>query len=245
MPIRMEGTIRRVVITGASRGIGYAVTQKFKSLGYEVIALSSGRSVQINEKLSDGLNFFDFNHVEDIERCANYLLELKPDILINNAGMNINNDFLDISNETFNAIQRVNVFAPFRLCQASLPAMKERGWGRIVNISSIWGKISMSGRAAYSASKFALDGMTVALSAEYAKYGVMANCVAPGFTATDLTRETLGIEMMEHISSQFIPLKRLATPNEVANFIVWLCSEDNSYISGQNLAIDGGVSRVR
>ena len=143
----------------------------------------------------------------------------------------------------FQRIQLVNVFAPFSLCQAAIPSMQHKGWGRIVNISSIWGKIGKEHRAAYSASKFALDGLTLSLAAEHAADGILANCVAPGFTDTELTQKMLGEEGIRKILTT-VPIRRMANVEEIARFVVWLSSPENSYITGQNIAIDGGFSRV-
>jgi NAD(P)-dependent dehydrogenase (short-subunit alcohol dehydrogenase family) len=163
--------------------------------------------------------------------------------LINNAGINKNLTFVEIDPIMFQRIQQVNVFAPFSLCQAAIPSMQRKGWGRIVNISSIWGKIGKEHRAAYSASKFALDGLTLSLAAEHAADGILANCVAPGFTDTELTQKMLGEEGIRKILTT-VPIRRMANVEEIARFVVWLSSPENSYITGQNIAIDGGFSRV-
>ena len=120
---------------------------------------------------------------------------------------------------------------------------EKNNWGRIVNITSIWSSVTKEYRASYSSSKFALDGMTVALAAEVASMGILANSVAPGFIDTDLTRKVLGDKGIQEIKN-IIPIKRLGKPNEVASFISFLVSEENTYISGQNIMIDGGFSRV-
>ena len=121
--------------------------------------------------------------------------------------------------------------------------MKNNGWGRIVNISSIWGKISKEYRASYSASKFALDGLTVALAIEHSVDGIIANCIAPGFTDTKLTQNILGEEGIQQITSA-IPIQRLASVEEIAQFVLWLSSSENTYITGQNILIDGGFTRA-
>lgn len=185
----------------------------------------------------------DFCDSEQIRACADFVRIVEPDVLINNAGINRNSPFVDIDPQDFERIQKVNVFAPFALCQAAIPGMKRKQWGRIVNISSIWGKISKEHRASYSASKFALDGMTLALAAEHAIDGILANCVAPGFTDTELTRRMLGDDGVRQILST-VPVRRMANVEEIARFVVWLGSQENTYITGQNIAIDGGFSRV-
>jgi NAD(P)-dependent dehydrogenase (short-subunit alcohol dehydrogenase family) len=168
------------------------------------------------------------------------------DILVNCAGINKISEFgpfEDTKAGDFDLIQRVNVSAPFRLMQAVLPGMKARHWGRIVNITSIFGVISKAQRAAYSTSKFALDGLTTSLAAEVAGFGVLANCVAPGFVETDMTRQALGEAGMREMAAQ-VPIGRLAQPEEIARLVAWLASEDNTYVSGQTYIIDGGFTRV-
>jgi 3-oxoacyl-[acyl-carrier protein] reductase len=185
----------------------------------------------------------DFTDREATEKFAGEVANWGVDILVNNAGINKISPFDQLDPDDFDRIQAVNVRAPFLLCRAVIPTMRRKKWGRIVNISSIWGKISMEYRGPYSTSKFALDGMTAALAAEVAKYGILANCVAPGVIDTELTRTVLGEKGIAEITSK-IPIGRLGKPEEIAAFIVWLASPDNTYISGQNIAIDGGFTRV-
>jgi 3-oxoacyl-[acyl-carrier protein] reductase len=121
--------------------------------------------------------------------------------------------------------------------------MRKNQWGRIINISSIFGVVSKEFRAPYSMSKFGLDGMTAALAAEVAADGILANCVAPGFIDTELTRSVLGESGIAAITAG-IPIGRLGQPEEIAALVAWLVSPENTYISGQNIVIDGGFSRV-
>jgi 3-oxoacyl-[acyl-carrier protein] reductase len=129
------------------------------------------------------------------------------------------------------------------LCRAVVPGMRARRYGRIVNVSSVFGSITKEQRAAYSASKFGLDGMTAALAVEVADENVLANCVAPGFIETDLTREVLGQAGMDELAGR-VPIRRLGQPEEVAALVGWLASEENTYLTGQNVLIDGGFSRI-
>lgn len=185
----------------------------------------------------------DFDDPAATERFAAEAAELAPDILVNNAGVNKIAPFAEIDPADFDWIQRVNVRAPFLLCRAVVPGMRQRGWGRIVNICSIWGTISREFRGSYSASKFALDGMTAALSAEVARDGVLANCVSPGFIDTELTRTVLGEDGIAEVTEQ-IPARRLGTPADVAALVAWLVGPENTYVTGQNVVIDGGFSRT-
>ena len=238
----MRFSNKRVFITGASRGIGAEIASHFRTQGAFVIGTrtSSGSAL---EGICDEWFDADFTDETQIAECSEYLKGQSIDILINNAGINTNAGFAEIDLDGFKQIQQVNLLAPFMLCQASIEWMKFNSWGRIVNISSIWGKISKDGRAAYSASKFALDGLTVGLAAEYSKNGIMANCIAPGFIDTSLTRKMLSPQQIKDLISQ-VPVGRLGQVSEIASLVAWLSSEENTFVTGQNLAIDGGFTRV-
>jgi NAD(P)-dependent dehydrogenase (short-subunit alcohol dehydrogenase family) len=232
---------KTALVTGATRGIGRAIVACLKNQGARVIGAGTAAASSIGD-LDDYVQA-DFSIHEDIVACAARVSKLAPDILVNNAGINKIAPFTEISLEDFTRIQRVNVTAPFALCQAAVGPMRERGWGRIVNVSSIWGKISKEQRASYSAAKFAIDGFTLALALEYARYGVLANCVAPGFTDTELTRKVLGeLQIAQLIQS--VPAGRLANVDEIARLVAWLAGTENTFVTGQNIAIDGGFTRA-
>jgi NAD(P)-dependent dehydrogenase (short-subunit alcohol dehydrogenase family) len=231
---------KTVFITGATRGIGEAIAFAFKKSGAKVIGTGTGKNTNKN---FDEYFQADFSNLNEIHNCANYLESSSVDILINNAGIGKNSSFAKIDPNTFLLMHQVNVYAPFVLCKAAIPFMKNNSWGRIVNLSSIFGKISKAHRASYSATKFALDGLTLSLASEHAKDGILANCIAPGFTDTELTSRMLSADELKNILLS-VPIGRMANVNEIANFVIWLASPLNSYISGQNIAIDGGFSRV-
>ena len=240
MKQRMSG--KRAFVTGASRGIGRAIAQSLIAEGAWVIGTRTGHTDSDREICQEWVQA-DFADVAQIHECAARVREIRPDVLINNVGINKLSSFALIDPNDFLLIQQVNVFAPFLLCQAAIPGMKAQGWGRIVNVSSIWGKISKVHRAAYSASKFAIDGMTLALAAEHSSDGIVANCVAPGFIDTELTRRILGKQGIEALIPT-IPAARLGRVEEIARLILWLVSDENTYLAGQNIAIDGAFSRV-
>ena len=141
----------------------------------------------------------------------------------------------------YERVVRINQFGCFLGIRAAARVMTDGG--SIVNLSSVEGLAGMPYTIAYAASKFALDGMTACLAAETAASGVMANCVAPGYVDTELTRSILGGAGMTKVAKT-IPAKRLARPEEIAAFVAWLSGPENTYISGQSLAIDGGFTRV-
>jgi len=231
---------KKVLITGTSRGIGLAIAKEFLNQGAQVYGTATTKAAP--QEFS-GFCAADFSKREGIQQCVDFVNEVRPDIVINNAGINAPSSFESIDSEKFLEIQQVNVLAPMEICRAAIPHMVSNNWGRIVNISSGWSKISKEHRAPYSASKFALDGMTLALAIEYAKHNVLANCVAPGFVDTDMTRGILGDEGINKLM-QIVPIGRLAQPAEIATFVVWLASESNTYITGQNIAVDGGFTRA-
>jgi 3-oxoacyl-[acyl-carrier protein] reductase len=238
----MRFTGKKVFVTGASRGIGLAISLAFRAEGAWVIGTRTALTDEENQSCQEWV-VADFTDEQQIHDCADYVRKAAPDILINNAGINKVAPFTEIQPKDFQAIQQVNVLAPFLLCQAVIPGMAKKRWGRIVNISSVWGKISKKHRASYSTSKFALDGMTLALAAEHSADGILANCVAPGFIDTELTHRVLGQSGIDELVSQ-VPAHRLGQTNEVARLVLWLASEENSYLAGQNLAVDGGFTRV-
>lgn len=235
-----QGT-KTALVTGGTRGIGAAVAARLVADGCRVTV--TGTRADGHGPEGTAYAAVDFAEPNAAADFAEQVAEMGVDILVNNAGINKVADFADIDPADFLRIQQVNVTAPFLLARAVVPGMKAKGWGRIVSVSSIWGRISKAGRGSYSTSKFAIDGMMAALAAEVAGYGILANCVAPGFIDTELTRRVLGEDGIAALTSQ-IPAGRLGKPEEIAALVAWLVGPENTYVSGQNIVIDGGFVRV-
>jgi NAD(P)-dependent dehydrogenase (short-subunit alcohol dehydrogenase family) len=222
-------TERTALVTGGSRGIGAAIVDELSVRGIQVLA---------PRRLA--LDLSDANSIEKyLQSLADE--ERKIDILVNNAGINFISPLEKISPDTWQSMLQVNVTAPLRLAQAIAPQMRRRAWGRIVNISSIFGIVTRARRAAYSTAKAGLAGLTRTLAVELGRDNVLVNCVAPGYVGTELTRQNNSDEEIARIA-ETIPLGRLAEPSEIAKFVAFLCSEENTYITGQVLVADGGFT---
>ena len=238
----MPGARKTVLITGASRGIGLEIARQYAADGYRLVTLSTGPWRRDDLAPARHISI-DLSDRTAVDTLAEELRAEGVDILINNAGINKIAPFAQIDPAEFRRVQDVNVYAPFRFCQAVIPGMLEKGWGRIVNISSIWGKHSKEFRASYSTSKFAIDGMTAAIAVEHSADGILANCVAPGFIDTEMTRTLLTTAQIDLLLSR-VPARRLGNVQEVAAVVKWLGSEANTFITGQNIPVDGGFTRA-
>jgi NAD(P)-dependent dehydrogenase (short-subunit alcohol dehydrogenase family) len=232
---------RLALVTGGTRGMGAAIATRLIAEGASVTVTGTRE----NGAAPPGARYVpvDFSNRPATEAFSKEVAQMNLHILVNNAGVNKIGPFAELDSADYDHIQEINVRAPFLLCRTVLPAMRKRKWGRIINITSIFGVISKEFRAPYSASKFALDGMTAALAAEVAADGILANCVSPGFIDTELTRKVLGEEGIKELVSR-VPIRRLGQPEEVAALVAWLASPENTFISGQNIVIDGGFTRV-
>lgn len=228
---------KKVLVTGGTRGIGAAIAAELSKNGALVTITGTKASSQKNYIRAD---------FTDLTSTKTFLDQVKNDqfdIVINNAGINKINSITDISLDDWNKILLVNLTVPFQIIQAALPYMVSKGFGRIVNISSIFGEVSKEKRAAYSASKFGLLGLTKACAAEYAKNNILVNCLAPGFIDTELTRSVLNDEQIKQMVSQ-VPMNRLGNPTEISKAVSFLASPENTFITGQLMLADGGFTSV-
>ena len=217
---------RTALVTGAARGIGAAISDALRAQGVRV--LDAGRS-ELDLADAASIQAWLDRHGDGV------------DILVNNAGINVLNEIEAITPDDWAAMVQVNLTAPMLLLQGISPGMKARGWGRVVNVSSIFGVVTKERRGAYSAVKSGLNGLTRTAAVELAPFGILVNSVCPGYVATDLTRQNNSPADIEKIEAT-IPAGRLAEPAEIARFVAWLCGEDNTYLTGQTLLVDGGFT---
>lgn len=230
---------KHILVTGGTRGIGKAIAEEFLLQGATVTITGTSKDYK-GELNYRALDLLDENSVNEF---LAWLSSQTIDVLINNAGINKVLTNTDTDNTDFENLINVNLRGPYILCREVSRTMKNKGYGRIVNISSIWSSITRPKRSLYSASKSGLVGLTKTLAVELAKYDVLVNCVAPGFTMTELTKNTNTKEELENLAKA-IPIERLAKPNEIANLVVFLSSDKNTYLTGQNIIIDGGYTIV-
>ena len=243
---------RNVLITGCSSGIGKRLLDEFCGDKFRVIATARESKFEAfqSELRARNRDVIPYKlDVTDLENGTQVIRDIEAnyggvDILINNAGISYRTVVEEMS-EPDEAIQMAtNYIGPMHLIRMVLPGMRRKKSGHIINISSVGGMMAMPTMSAYSASKFAINGLTMSLADEYASKGILINCVAPGFididkTSTNHIETYRGEEISKDLANK-VPLKRLGTPEEIARFICWLVSPDCSYINGQVLTIDGG-----
>ena len=240
--INFEG--KKALVTGGTRGIGRAIAERLSELGAEVVV--TGRSEQPPEWLGNlGFLCVDFSNKEAITSFCDKVAAMPDlDIVINNAGINHIDRIEDYPEDRFEEVMAVNYAAVYRVCQAAARSMLACGRsGRIVNIGSIWATNTREGRSAYSASKAGVAGMTRAIATDLAPKGILVNTLSPGFVLTELTERTMGAKGIAEVSEQ-IPVGRLAQPAEIAEVAAFLASANNTYLTGQNIIVDGGFTNV-
>ncbi len=217
---------RTALITGAARGIGCAIAHLFQEQGAMVLTPSRKE--------------LDLSSNDSIDRYCTQLTQ-KVDVIVNNAGINPLGAADEFNDADLSETLQINLVAPMRLIRALSPGMAQRGYGRIVNISSIWSGVAKPRRFVYATTKAGINGMTRALAVELAASGVLVNAVAPGYTNTELTRQNNSVESIHQIAAA-IPAGRLAEPEEIAQVVAFLCSQNNSYLTGQTIFVDGGYT---
>ena len=235
---------KNIVITGASGGIGNALIKKFVSLGGNV--LGSGTKTEKLDKLKKQypnikVKKFDLSDHSRIEEFIDDVsLELGGlDILINNAGKNVDNLSLRMKDEEWKSVIDINLTSTYYLCKTSIKKMLKNKFGRIINITSIVGHTGNIGQSNYAASKAGIIGMSKSLAIEYAKKNITINCVSPGFIKTDMTEKIN--EDVKNVLISKIPMSKLGTGEDVANTVAFLSSDEASYITGETIHVNGGM----
>ena len=244
----MEGKV--AVVTGASRGIGKAISVKLASKGATVVINYNGsreRAAEVKNEVESagGKAMIIQCNVADFDACKEFIETVikeqgRIDILVNNAGITKDGLLMKMSEEDFDAVLDTNLKGAFHTIQAVSRQMLKQRSGRIVNISSVVGVSGNAGQANYSASKAGIIGLTRTMARELASRGITVNGIAPGFVDTDMTK-VLPEQVREAATAQ-IPLGRFGQPEDIANMAVYLASEKASYITGQIISVDGGMA---
>ncbi|MCY1219640.1 Acetoacetyl-CoA reductase [compost metagenome] len=242
-------TKRIALVTGGMGGLGEAISIRLHDAGHTVVVTHSPGNTKVQEWLASmaaggrEIRAYEVD-VADYESCqasmARLLAELgRVDILVNNAGITRDMAFRKMDKPNWDAVIRTNLDSVFNVTKPLCEGMVERGWGRIINISSVNGSKGAFGQTNYSAAKAGMHGFTKALALEVARKGVTVNTVSPGYLATKMVT-AVPKEIMDSKILPQIPMGRLGKPEEVAGLVGFLCSEDAAYLTGANLAINGG-----
>lgn len=234
---------RIAIVTGGTRGIGEAISLALKDLGMTVIANYAGNDQKAQEfttRTGIAARKWDVgDHQACLDGVAAIEAEFGPvDVLVNNAGITRDGVLQKMSFDDWNEVIRVNLGGCFNMAKATFPGMRERKWGRIVNIGSINGQSGQYGQVNYAAAKSGIHGFTKALAQEGAKYGVTVNALAPGYIDTDMVA-AVPAPVLEKIVAK-IPVGRLGHAPEIARGVAFLCGEEAGFVTGATLSINGG-----
>ena len=229
--------VKKVLVSGGTKGIGRAIVTKLLDEGYSVIATTRDKTkANILEHKNLTVENLDLSSKDSVSEFQEKVESFKPSILINNAGVTKDNLFLRMSENDWTEVIETNLNGTYRLTKIFLKYMIKNKWGRIINIGSVSGLMGNPGQTNYASSKAALEGFTRSLAKEIGSRNITVNLVSPGFINTDMT-SGLTIEKLE---SQ-IPLGRMGNPSDVASLVAFLASEGAGYITGQTLVVDGGL----
>ncbi|MBA3054657.1 MAG: acetoacetyl-CoA reductase [Sphingomonadales bacterium] len=234
---------RVAIVTGGTRGIGAAISCGLKEQGIVVAANYAGNEAKAAE-FSDRTGIPSYrwdvgDHEASLAGCAQVVADIGPvDIIVNNAGITRDGTLHKMTFEDWNEVMRINLGGCFNMAKATFPGMRDRGWGRIVNIGSINGQAGQYGQVNYAAAKSGIHGFTKALAQEGAKFGVTVNAIAPGYIDTDMVA-AVPPPVLEKIVAK-IPVGRLGHAEEIARAVVFLASEDAGFITGSTMSINGG-----
>lgn len=234
---------RVAIVTGGTRGIGAAICKRLQRQGHTVIANYAGNEEKARAFTAEtGIPAYRWDvgdHEAAMAGCAQVEADHGPvDIVVNNAGITRDGTLHKMSFEDWNDVMRINLGGCFNMAKATFPGMRERGWGRIVNIGSINGQAGQYGQVNYAAAKSGIHGFTKALAQEGAKFGVTVNAIAPGYIDTDMVA-AVPPAVLEKIVAK-IPVGRLGMAEEIARGVAFLTSENGGFTTGSTLSINGG-----
>ena len=241
--------MRVAVITGGMGGLGNSISTKMLAAGYQVVVTHSPGNTKAKEWISghktSGRKFSAYPvDVADFNSCKECVARITKDvgpvdILVNNAGITRDTTFKKMSKGDWDSVIRTNLNSVFNMTKQVMEGMVDRGWGRVVNVSSVNGSKGAFGQTNYSAAKAGMHGFTKALALEVARKGVTVNTISPGYIGTKMVmaipKEVLDTKILPQI-----PLGRLGRPEEIAGLIIYLCSEEAAFVTGANIAINGG-----
>jgi acetoacetyl-CoA reductase len=241
--------MRTAVITGGIGGLGDSISSKMHAAGYRVAVTHSPGNQKVKDLLAEhkaaGREFsahpVDVADFDSCKECISRISkEIGPvDILINNAGITRDTTFNKMTKSDWNAVIHTNLDSVFNMTKQVMDGMIDRGWGRVVNVSSVNGSKGAFGQTNYSAAKAGMHGFTKALALEVARKGVTDNTISPGYIGTKMVM-AIPKEVLECKILPQIPLGRLGKPEEIAGLIIYLCSDEAAFVTGANIAINGG-----
>lgn len=234
---------RVAIVTGGTRGIGEAISLALKDLGFTVAANYADndiRAADFSERT--GIKTYRWN-VSDHEACHAGVAQVTEElgsvvVLVNNAGITRDGTIMKMTYQMWREVMDTNLGGCFNMAKAVFPGMRERGWGRIVNIGSINGQAGQYGQVNYAAAKSGIHGFTKALAQEGARAGVTVNAIAPGYIDTDMVA-AVPADVLDKIVAK-IPVGRLGQAHEIARGVAFLCSEEGGFVTGSTLSINGG-----
>ena len=239
---------RVAVVTGGTRGIGAAISKALSAAGHKVAAIYGGNDEAAQKfKAATGIPVYKWD-VSSYEACSGGLKKIEADvgpvdILVNNAGITRDTMFHRMTPEQWTQVINTNLSSLFNMCRPVIEGMRERKFGRIINISSVNGQKGQVGQSNYSAAKAGEIGFTKALAQESAKSGITVNAICPGYIGTEMV-QAVPKEVLEKNILPQIPVGRLGEPEEIARCVVFLASDDSSFITGSTLTANGGQYMV-